>query len=80
MITFFSLVCTSIAVWILLISETLALGYSVNRSVINWPMWLAIGASGGFLMAFITMLISFCKSACGQRKRDKNLYYASNQY
>jgi hypothetical protein len=43
-------------------------------------MWLAIGASGGFLMGFIIMLVSYCKSACGQPKRDKNLYFTSNQY
>ena len=74
------LVAASVAVWILLIAETLVLGYSVNRSIFNWPMWLAVGASGGYLMAFITMLISFCTTVCRQRKRGKNLYYTSNQY
>jgi hypothetical protein len=43
-------------------------------------MWLAVGATGGYFMAFLTMLISFCATVCRQRKRDKNLYYAGNQY
>jgi uncharacterized membrane protein len=78
---FFSLlVFASAAVWILLISETLVLGYKADRSIFNWPMWLAVGATGGYFMAFLTMLISFCATVCRQRKRDKNLYYAGNQY
>jgi hypothetical protein len=76
----FELVFASAAVWILLISETLVLGYKVDRSIFNWPMWLAVGASGGYLMAFITWIISFCKAICNQRRTDKSSYYARNQY
>jgi hypothetical protein len=77
---FFRLVATSAAVWILLIAETLVLGYKADRSIFNWPMWLAVGATGGYFMAFVTMLISFCATVCRQRKRDKSMYYAGNQY
>jgi hypothetical protein len=77
---FFSLVCASAAVWILLIAETLVLGYQAQTSIFNWPMWLAVGATGGYLMAFITILGSFCIGVCRQRKRNTNLYYASHQY
>lgn len=54
------LVCTSLVVWILLISETARLGVSINRFMFEWPMWLAVGASGGYLMSFITIIISYC--------------------
>ena len=72
------LVSASVAVWILLISETLVLGYTVDRSIFRWPMWLAVGASGGFLLAFILMLTSFCSTVCCGRRRRRNLYYAEN--
>ena len=44
-------------------------------------MWLAVGATGGYLMAFITMLLSFCAVVCHRRKgRDKDLYRAENHF
>lgn len=73
------LVSASVAVWILLIAETLILRYTVDRSIFNWPMWLAVGASGSYFMSLITMLVSFCKAVCRQNKRD-TFYYATDQY
>ncbi|CAF1312956.1 unnamed protein product [Adineta steineri] len=72
--------CASFVVWILLISETLTMGYSVNRSIFNWPMWLAVGATGGYLMALLTMLFSFCAVVCHGRKEDRSLNYAANKF
>ncbi|UJR13462.1 hypothetical protein I4U23_000476 [Adineta vaga] len=60
--------CASFVVWILLISETLVIGYKVDRSIFRWPMWLAVGATGGYLMAFMTTLIHLCSLACRRRK------------
>ncbi|CAF1133910.1 unnamed protein product [Rotaria sordida] len=70
---------TSIAVWILVISEVLALGQRAERSVFRWPMWLAVGASGGYLMAFITMILSFCSGLICRRKRGSK-YHAETQF
>ena len=75
-----SLVCTSIVVWILLIVETLVLGYTVNTSTLHWPLWLAVGASGGYLMSSLTMLISLCAVVRRQRRRDKDLLEARNHF
>ena len=63
-----------------MIVETLVLGYKVERSMINWPMWLSVGASGGYLMAFITLLISFCAVVCKRRKRDRYLSHSREQF
>jgi hypothetical protein len=58
----------------------LKMGYTVNRSIFNWPMWVAVGATGGYLMAFLSMLISFCTITCRRRKRDRSLYYQENHF
>lgn len=49
-------------------AETLVIGYQVNTTVIRWPLWLAVGASGGFLMAWISSLIHFCVGLCRRRR------------
>jgi hypothetical protein len=63
-----------------MITETLVLGYSVDRSIFNWPIWLSVGASGGYLMALVTLVSSFCIVVCNRRKRDKHLYMPRDQF
>ncbi len=77
---FLKLVLASCAVWILLITETLVLGYKVERKMFDWPMWLAVGASGGYLMSFITLIFSFCRVVCKRRKADKYLTPPREQF
>jgi len=74
------IVCTSFIVWILLISETLKLGYTVNRNIFSWPMWLAVGATGGYLMSFLTMLFSYCAIHRRQSKMNENYLQPRNQF
>lgn len=76
----FSIVCTSFIVWILIISETIRLGISVDRSIFQWPMWVAVGATGGYLVSFITMLFSYCAIRRRQSKMDTNYYHPRNQF
>ncbi|CAF5142320.1 unnamed protein product, partial [Rotaria sp. Silwood1] len=66
-------------VWILIISEIAAFGQKVDRLLFRWPMWLAVGASGGFLLAFITMILSFCRGLSCRRKRA-NPYRTETQF
>lgn len=75
-----SVVCTSFIVWILLISETLQLGVAIDRSIFGWPMWLAVGASGGYLMAFLTMILSCCTQLRRETKMRDNYYNPRNQF
>lgn len=71
----------SAAVWIIVISATTYFTSPINSSMFNWPMWLAVGASGGYLMAFFFMLFSFCAVCCGRRKKtDKNIYRQDNHH
>ncbi|CAF0759040.1 unnamed protein product [Adineta ricciae] len=70
--------CASFVVWILEISETLVIGYKVDRSVINWPLWLAVGSTGGYLMAFVTTLIHLCSIMC--RRRDREVLYKQSEF
>ncbi|CAF2334980.1 unnamed protein product [Rotaria sp. Silwood2] len=72
--------CSSFVVWILLISETLKLGISVNRDIFSWPMWLAIGATGGYLMSLLTMIFSFCAIKKRKNKIKQNYYRPRNQF
>ncbi|CAF2854030.1 unnamed protein product [Rotaria sp. Silwood2] len=78
-ISVFITFCASVAVWILIISEILAFSQKVERSTFRWPMWLGIGASGGFLMGFISILISFCKGLSCTRNRS-NAYRGETQF
>ncbi|CAF3925820.1 unnamed protein product, partial [Rotaria sp. Silwood1] len=78
-ISVFVAFCTSVAVWILIISEIAAFGQKVDRLLFRWPMWLAVGASGGFLLAFITMILSFCRGLSCRRKRA-NPYRTETQF
>jgi uncharacterized membrane protein len=74
------IVCNSFIVWILIISETLTLGYSVNRSMFGWPMWLAVGATGGYLMTFITLIFS-CFAICRRKnKMATHNYHKRDQF
>ncbi|CAM2723565.1 unnamed protein product [Rotaria socialis] len=72
--------CTSAAVWILLISETLKLGIAIDRYMFGWPMWLAVGATGGYLMSLITMTFSFCAISRRKNKILQNYYRPRNQF
>lgn len=74
------LVCTSFIVWILLISETLQLGIAIDRSIFGWPMWLGVSASGGYLMAFLTMMFSCCSQLRRESKMKENYYNPRNQF
>ncbi|CAF1930951.1 unnamed protein product [Rotaria magnacalcarata] len=72
--------CTSVAIWILLIAEILSIGQKAETSIFRWPMWLAIGASGGFLMGFISMVLSFCRGLSCRRRRRDELYSPENHF
>jgi hypothetical protein len=58
----------------------LALGISINPDLFNWPMWLAVSATGGYLMAFITMSFSFCLMCRRENKMGNNFYHSRNQF
>jgi hypothetical protein len=77
---FSSLVCTSFIVWILIISESVRLGVTITSSIFNWPMWLAVGATGGYLMSFITILFSYCAIQRRKSKREQNYSHPRNQF
>jgi len=72
--------CTSFIVWILLISEMRRLGFNIDRSMFNWPMWLAVGATGGYFMSITSMLISYCAIRRRQDKVERNYYHPRNQF
>ncbi|CAF0782699.1 unnamed protein product [Adineta steineri] len=55
----FIIVGASLSVWALLISETYRLGITANHRRFNWPIWLAIVSTIGYLVSFITMFSSF---------------------
>ncbi|CAF0733911.1 unnamed protein product [Rotaria sp. Silwood1] len=72
--------CSSFVVWILLIAETLKLGISIDRHRFSWPMWLAVGATGGYLMSLLTMIFSFCAIYKRKNKINQNYYRPRNQF
>jgi UPF0716 family protein affecting phage T7 exclusion len=43
-------------------------------------MWVAVGATGGYLMALLSMLVSFCTGICRRRKTGRNLLYQENHF
>jgi biotin transporter BioY len=43
-------------------------------------MWLAVGATGGYLMSFITMLFSYCAIRRREFKMETNYYHPRNQF
>ncbi|CAF0724902.1 unnamed protein product [Rotaria sordida] len=72
--------CSSFVVWILLISEAIKLGISIDRRIFRWPMWLAIGATGSYLVSLITMIFSFCAINRRKNKIEQNYYRPRNQF
>ena len=74
------LVCCSFVVWILLISETVRLGNTIDRRMFRWPMWLAVGATGGYLISFLLMSISFCATFRRRKLIKQNYYHQNNQF
>ncbi len=43
-------------------------------------MWLAVGATGGYLMSFISMLFSYCAIRRRQSTMDENYNHPRNKF
>lgn len=69
----------SIVVWVLIIVESARLGQKVDRDIFRWPIWLAVGSTGGYLISFLLILISACRTA-RHRRIVKNHYYQHGEH
>lgn len=43
-------------------------------------MWVAVGASGGYLFAFISMIVAYCRRGKRRHNGNNNLYAPGNKF
>ena len=66
--------CASLVVWILIIVEAARLSRRFDREIFHWPMWLAVGSTGGYLISLLFILVSVCHTV-RHRRIIKSHYY-----
>lgn len=52
-----SLVCISAVIWIVMIIMNRDVNMTIRRENIGFSLWIAVGATGGYLLAFLCFVL-----------------------